>query len=70
MNRSQICNFDTLKTTIQSKNGRNISKISEFNGIFNPENQHEVLFDKGAKFLIKKRRIEEDGTYRIILVEQ
>ena len=55
---------------IQSKNGRNISKISEFNGIFNPENQHEVLFDKGTKFLVKKRRIEEDGTYRIILIEQ
>lgn len=55
---------------IQSKNGRNISKISEFNGIFTLENQHEVLFDKGTKFLVKKRRIERDGTYRIILVEQ
>ena len=54
---------------IQSKNGRNISKISEFNGIFNPENQHEVLFDKGTKFLVKKRRIEDGGTYGIILVE-
>lgn len=55
---------------IQSKNGRNISKISEFNGIFTLENQHEILFDKGTKFLVKKRRIEGDGTYRIILVEQ
>lgn len=55
---------------IQSKNGRNISKISEFNGIFTLENQHEILFDKGTKFLAKKRRIEGDGTYRIILVEQ
>ena len=54
---------------IQSKNGRNISKISEFNGIFTLENQHEILFDKGTKFLVKKRRIEGDGTYRIILVE-
>lgn len=55
---------------IQSKNGRNISKISEFNGIFTLENQHEILFYKGTKFLVKKRRIEGDGTYRIILVEQ
>lgn len=55
---------------IQSKNGRNISKISEFNGIFTLENQHEILFDKETKFLVKKRRIEGDGTYRIILVEQ
>lgn len=55
---------------IQSKNGRNISKISEFNGIFTLENQHEILFDKGTKFLVKKRRIEGDGSYRIILVEQ
>lgn len=55
---------------IQSKNGRNISKISEFNGIFTLENQHEILFVKGTKFLVKKRRIEGDGTYRIILVEQ
>lgn len=55
---------------IQSKNGRNISKISEFNGIFTLENQHEILFDKGTKFLVKKRRIEGDGTYRIILVDQ
>ena len=55
---------------IQSKNGRNISKISEFNGIFTLENQHEILFDKGTKFLVKKRRVEGDGTYRIILVEQ
>lgn len=55
---------------IQSKNGRNISKISEFNGIFTLENQHEILFDKGTKFLVKKRRIEGDGAYRIILVEQ
>lgn len=55
---------------IQSKNGRNISKISEFNGIFTLENQHEILFDRRTKFLVKKRRIEEDGIYRIILIEQ
>ena len=55
---------------IQSKNGRNISKISEFNGIFTLENQHEIMFDRRTKFLVKKRRIEEDGIYRIILIEQ
>lgn len=55
---------------IQSKNGRDISKISEFNGIFTLENQYEVLFDKRTKFLVKKRRIEDDGIYRIILIEQ
>lgn len=55
---------------IQSKNGRDISKISEFNGIFTLENQHEILFDKRTKFLVKKRKVEEDGIYRIILIEQ
>lgn len=55
---------------IQSKNGRDISKISEFNGIFTLENQHEVLFDKRTKFLVKKRKIDKDGVYRIILIEQ
>ena len=54
---------------IQSKNGRNISKISEFNGIFNPENQHEVLFDKGTKFLVLDKDFK-DGIYIIKLVEQ
>lgn len=56
---------------IQSKNGRNISKISEFNGIFNPENQHEILFDKGTKFLVvPDYKIDDDGFYRIKLIEQ
>lgn len=56
---------------IQSKNGRNISKISEFNGIFNPENQHEVLFDKRTKFLVvPDYKIDDDGFYRIKLIEQ
>lgn len=56
---------------IQSKNGRNISKISEFNGIFRPENQHEVLFDKGTKFwVLPDYKIDEDGFYRIKLIEQ
>ena len=55
---------------IQSKNGRNISKISEFNGIFNPENQHEVLFDKGTKFLLSSIPEERNGIVYIKLIEQ
>lgn len=56
---------------IQSKNGRNISKISEFNGIFTSENQHEILFDKGTKFLVSPDyKIDGNGNYRIKLIEQ
>lgn len=55
---------------IQSKNGRDISKISEFNGIFTLENQHEILFDKLAKFLVLEPPIELDGVIRIKLIEQ
>ena len=55
---------------IQSKNGRNISKISEFNGIFNPENQHEVLFDKGTRFIIPCLPEQRDGIIYIKMVEQ
>lgn len=56
---------------IQSKNGRDISRISEFNGIFNPENQHEILFDKGTKFLVlPDYKIDSSGNYRIKLIEQ
>lgn len=54
---------------IQSKNGRDISKISEFNGIFTLENQYEILFDKRTKFLVLDKKLE-GGIYRIILVEQ
>lgn len=56
---------------IQSKNGRDISKISEFNGIFTLENQYEILFDKRTKFYVSPDyKIDDDGVYRIILVEQ
>lgn len=56
---------------IQSKNGRDISKISEFNGIFTLENQHEILFDKRTKFYVSpKYKIDDEGVYRIILIEQ
>lgn len=56
---------------IQSKNGRDISKISEFNGIFTLENQYEVLFNKRTKFYVSpKYKIDDEGIYRIILIEQ
>lgn len=55
---------------IQSKNGRDISKISEFNGIFTLENQHEILFDKRTKFLVSGLPRELDGIIRIKLIEQ
>lgn len=55
---------------IQSKNGRNISKISEFNGIFNPENQYEVLFDKETRFWVSPDMKTENGILKIKLVEQ
>lgn len=40
-----VCHIELL-----SKNGRDISDISQFNGIFTSENQQEVLFDKGSRF--------------------
>lgn len=55
---------------IQSKNGRNISKISEFNGIFTPENQYEILFDKRTKFLVSPDMKNENGILKIKLIEQ
>lgn len=55
---------------IQSKNGRDISKISELNGIFTLENQHEILFDKRTKFLVSGLPRELDGIIRIKLIEQ
>jgi len=38
--------------TINSKNGRDISNISELNGIFDPRNQKEVLFTNNTTFRI------------------
>ena len=55
---------------IQGKNGRDISKISEFNGIFTTENQHEVLFDKGTKFFVSPDMKTENGILKIKLIEQ
>ena len=37
---------------IQSKNGRDISNISEFNGNFTPVDQKEILFKNGTRFKI------------------
>lgn len=55
---------------IQSKNGRDISRISEFNGIFTDENQHEILFDKQTKFLIPSKPETKNGIVYISLIEQ
>lgn len=53
---------------VESKTGRDISKISEFNGIFRDENQYEILFDKGSKFMVQE--IMDKGSYYLIrLVE-
>jgi hypothetical protein len=64
MNRSEV----SIYFKIQSKNGRDISKISEFNGIFDPENQHEVLFVDGTKFRIAEHESDRQNVY-ITLVE-
>ena len=54
---------------IYSKNGRDISKISEFNGIFARTNQHEVLFDKGTKFIMTSNPVEIEGIVIIKMKE-
>lgn len=53
---------------IHGKKGRDISKISEFNGIFTEQNQYEVLFDKGSKFKIKDMKLK-NGIYEIKMEE-
>lgn len=55
---------------IQSKKGHDISKISEFNGIFTEEDQHEILFDKQTKFFVSPNYTIENGIYTIKLIEQ
>jgi hypothetical protein len=54
---------------INSRNGRDISKISEFNGIFAPDNQKEVLFDRNTKFRITKQETDKGGTVWIEMTE-
>lgn len=43
---------------IKSKNGRSISDISEFNGIFAEHNQREILFDRGSQFKVVRSYVE------------
>lgn len=54
---------------IQSKKGRDISDISEFNGKFAPDNQREVLFTNGTRFKIVSNRVDLFGDIRIKMVE-
>ena len=54
---------------IEGKNGRMIDKISEFNGIFTKDNQHEILFDKNTRFFVSEYEVKE-GVYYIKLIEQ
>lgn len=42
---------------IESKNGRGIERISEFNGNFVPENQCEVLFGSNTPFRIENKEV-------------
>lgn len=58
-----VCHFEIL-----SKCGRDISDISQFNGIFTPENQLEVLFNKGSRFKFVSVR-KEDNTYYFTMEE-
>ena len=44
---------------VEGKNGRDISRISEFKGNFVPENQQEVLFTNNTPFYID--RLEDKG---------
>ena len=45
---------------IQSKNGRDISDISEFNGKFVEKNQYEILFATNTRFEIISISEQED----------
>lgn len=53
-----VCHIEIL-----SKNGRDISDISQFNGIFTTENQQEVIFDKGSRFKVVSVDKEDDIYY-------
>ncbi|MEB3375453.1 hypothetical protein SFC43_27205 [Bacteroides sp. CR5/BHMF/2] len=46
MKRNEV----SIVFTIQGKNGKDISKISEFNGKFVGMNQYEVLFTTDTRF--------------------
>jgi hypothetical protein len=65
LKKSEISVFMEIK----SKTGRDISDISEKNGIFASENQHEVLFTTNIKFEIIDKKIDSDGTVWLKMVE-
>lgn len=52
---------------IISKSGKDVSKISEFNGIFTKENQREILFKNNTSFDIVKKELVQDG--RVVLIK-
>lgn len=65
MRNSQIQVF----IKIQSKNGRDIERISEFNGIFATNNQREVLFGSNTSFRIVSRKTLSNGIVELKMVE-
>jgi hypothetical protein len=66
MNRNEI----KVMIEIQSKNGRDISGISEFNGIFASENQKEVLFTNNTAFEIVSKSVRDDGVIELKMIEK
>lgn len=54
---------------IQSKNGRDISNISEFNGNFTPVDQKEILFKNGTRFRITGTETDIFGNIYLKLKE-
>lgn len=55
---------------IESKKGREIEDVSEFNGIFAVENQKEVLFMNNTPFVITRKELDGDGFMHIKMIEQ
>jgi hypothetical protein len=55
---------------IHSKTGRDISSMSEKNGIFDPKNQKEVLFMNNTAFEITDRYTDSNGVVYIKLKER
>lgn len=54
---------------IQSKNGRDISNISEFNGNFTPVDQKEILFKNGTRFKVIATQTDIFGNIYLKLKE-
>lgn len=65
LKKGEVC----VIIAIQSKTGRNISEISEFNGTFAPENQKEVIFMNNISFKIIDKRVYPDGDVFLELKE-